>query len=282
MKTSLGLAAALAVLLLPPPAGPTADHASDPGPRRADSMPTSIPPAAGPVRTRDLATVMDTDRPELCLGAVAESWPPQCSGLPLRGWDWGAQQGIFEKSGDVRWGGFAVTGRFDGSTFTVTGAIPAALYDTVAPGAVAGARPGESHRRRARERRARAAGPARHPDHRAGVRSARRLGGARRRQPAGLGRLGVRRRQRPDRLGAGPDGGLSRPVMGRTAAGQPSPVSSVQADRVDAVAVAGRACRSRRGRRGRGASRSWRSAPRPASCPWVVSSMYSIVSLIGW
>ena len=92
-------------------------------------MPTSIPPAEGPVRTRDLVTVMDTGRPELCLGPVAESYPPQCGGPPLVGWSWQAQHGAFDREGDVRWGQFAVTGTFDGTTFTVTDVIPAALYD---------------------------------------------------------------------------------------------------------------------------------------------------------
>ena len=42
-----------------------------------------------------------------------------------------------------------MTGRWDGSTFTVTGAIPAALYDAMAPeeptGPEAGARPTTRH-----------------------------------------------------------------------------------------------------------------------------------------
>jgi hypothetical protein len=32
----------------------------------------------------------------------------------------------------VRWGSYALTGTYDGTTFTVTDAIPAALYDTMA------------------------------------------------------------------------------------------------------------------------------------------------------
>ena len=63
---------------------------------------------------------MDTGRPELCLGAVAESYPPQCSGLPIVGWDWAKVAGQFEKSGDTRWGSFVLTGTFDGTTFTMT------------------------------------------------------------------------------------------------------------------------------------------------------------------
>ncbi len=73
---------------------------------------------------------MDTgDGPQLCLGAIAESYPPQCGGPVVRGWDWEAQKPNFEKQGDIRWGTFAVTGTWDGTTFTVTDAIPGALYD---------------------------------------------------------------------------------------------------------------------------------------------------------
>ena len=85
----------------------------------------------GEVRTSGLVTVIDDgDGPELCLGAVAESYPPQCGGPALADFDWG-DVGSEEASG-VRWGSYALTGTFDGSTFTVTDAIPAALYDTMA------------------------------------------------------------------------------------------------------------------------------------------------------
>jgi hypothetical protein len=85
----------------------------------------------GEVRTSGLVTVIDDGGgPELCLGAVAESYPPQCGGPALADFDWG-DVGSEEASG-VRWGSYALTGTFDGSTFTVTDAIPAALYDTMA------------------------------------------------------------------------------------------------------------------------------------------------------
>ncbi|GAB3772119.1 hypothetical protein FB382_002975 [Nocardioides ginsengisegetis] len=105
------------------------DPGSDPS-----GPPTAIPAADGPVRTRNLVTVMDTGTgsPVVCLGAVAESWPPQCSGPALVDWDWSQHQ-AFERSGDVRWGSFALTGTFDGSSMTVTQAIAAALYDPMAP-----------------------------------------------------------------------------------------------------------------------------------------------------
>ena len=73
--------------------------------------------------------------PELCLGAVMESYPPQCHGVPLAGWDWEttAPHEQADLDGQVtRWGTYAVTGGFDGSTLTVTDAVPLALYDTVA------------------------------------------------------------------------------------------------------------------------------------------------------
>ncbi|MFC7727296.1 hypothetical protein ACFQW6_19455 [Nocardioides sp. GCM10028917] len=85
----------------------------------------------GEVRTSGLVMVIDDgDGPEMCLGAVAESYPPQCGGPALADFDWG-DVGSEEASG-VRWGSYALTGTFDGSTFTVTDAIPAALYDTMA------------------------------------------------------------------------------------------------------------------------------------------------------
>jgi hypothetical protein len=102
----------------------------------AGPMPAEVPAADGPVRTRDLAIVMDRGDgpPELCLGPVAESYPPQCGGPPIEGWDWSVEQRHHEQQGRVRWGSFSVTGTWDGETFTVTDAVPAALYSPVAPG----------------------------------------------------------------------------------------------------------------------------------------------------
>ncbi|MBO9520793.1 MAG: hypothetical protein J7518_04570 [Nocardioidaceae bacterium] len=62
---------------------------------------------------------------ELCLGGVATSLPPQCGGPRLRGFAWEDHRGHFEEASGVRWGEFAVTGRFDGTTFTATKVGPA-------------------------------------------------------------------------------------------------------------------------------------------------------------
>jgi hypothetical protein len=104
----------------PASGGPVPDDATTPS-----SHPSldPVPGADGRMRTRTLATVLDTGVPELCLGPVAESYPPQCSGIPLIGWDWSRQPASsVETSGSVRWGQYVVTGTFDGLAMTVTGA----------------------------------------------------------------------------------------------------------------------------------------------------------------
>ncbi|WEK60030.1 MAG: hypothetical protein P0Y60_11850 [Candidatus Microbacterium colombiense] len=68
---------------------------------------------------------------QLCLGAVAESYPPQCSGIPLDDWTWDGVDGS-ETSGDVTWGTYAVYGTFDGDRYTNTDPpIMLALYDPI-------------------------------------------------------------------------------------------------------------------------------------------------------
>ena len=142
------LLAVAAVLLASACGGTGTDRAVDPGASDGPSngMPTSVPAAPGRVTTRGLATIMDTgDGPELCLGPVAESSPPQCSGPPVAGWDWAAHQQMYEQQGPTRWGSFAVTGRWDGATFTAAGAIPSALYDAAGPTEPAYPTPAQRH-----------------------------------------------------------------------------------------------------------------------------------------
>lgn len=109
-------------------AAPTGGAALD-----APSLSYALPaPPTGEVI--GVGTVMDdAGNVEFCLGPVAESYPPQCSGIALTGWDWdGVVHG--ERSDDKRWGAYAVTGTFDGEALTVTQPpIPLALYDPMAP-----------------------------------------------------------------------------------------------------------------------------------------------------
>jgi hypothetical protein len=90
-------------------------------------------------------TVMDVAGVvELCLGAIAESYPPQCSGIPIENWTWDDVEGS-ETSGDVRWGAYAVRGTYDGETFGVTQPpIMLALYDPMMTPDPTGGVPGDT------------------------------------------------------------------------------------------------------------------------------------------
>lgn len=91
-----------------------------------------VPPAAdGEVMGQGTVLQVGKARPRFCLGAVQESYPPQCSGPEISGWDWGAAEQEVTESG-VTWGTYAATGTWDGTIFTLTTApIPLSLYDSM-------------------------------------------------------------------------------------------------------------------------------------------------------
>jgi len=98
-----------------PPAGTGPDAQA-----RLAYLPT--PSATEPVLA--IGTVLERDEGAvICVGAVAESAPPQCEGLGLvEGWNWAASDP--EEAGGVRWeDGFAVPGTYDATaqTFAQTG-----------------------------------------------------------------------------------------------------------------------------------------------------------------
>jgi len=131
MRIVLALAATLLVLA---GCGSNSDGdttATDPS--GSSGIPSAIPAAPGKVWTYNIATVMDTGSPELCLGPVAESYPPQCSGPPISGWDWADHKGTYDEQQGTRWGSYAVGGTWDGTTFTYSDAVGAAVYDPAAP-----------------------------------------------------------------------------------------------------------------------------------------------------
>jgi hypothetical protein len=87
------------------------------------------PASSGELIGQGTVLAKDGTPPMLCLGAVMESFPPQCSGPEMVGWDWDAAD-HYESSGGVTWGTYAVHGTWDGAAFTVTRPpIPLALYD---------------------------------------------------------------------------------------------------------------------------------------------------------
>ena len=123
---------AVAPLLLLAACGGGADAVArdpaSPAPSDPDAPPALALPAD--VRTANLAMVMDAGRgrPQVCLGPIAESYPPQCGGPVLLGWRW-KQHPEHDRQGRIRWGSFMITGSWDGARLRSVDAVPAALYD---------------------------------------------------------------------------------------------------------------------------------------------------------
>jgi hypothetical protein len=86
----------------------------------ATPPPSTTPSPLGTQYQGD-AMVLQTKpaRPELCVGLVAQSLPPGCSGPPIDGWDWTHLTGE-HRSGRTIWGRYHVVGTYDGTTFTLT------------------------------------------------------------------------------------------------------------------------------------------------------------------
>ena len=87
-----------------------------------DDAPPPTVPAPDPERLYEADGIVLEDAshgPELCLGGVALSLPPQCGGVPLANWDWGAVSGAQSGSGTT-WGEYHVVGTYDGGVLTVT------------------------------------------------------------------------------------------------------------------------------------------------------------------
>lgn len=81
--------------------------------------PTSGEPAGPLLKTPHAVTVLEAaDGAQMCVGPMAMSYPPQCGGPALLDWDWAEWSGLYEESGGVRWGLFALTGRYDADAFT--------------------------------------------------------------------------------------------------------------------------------------------------------------------
>lgn len=101
-----------------------------PGSSTDDVVPLPSDTIAAPGQVIGQGTVLqkDDEAPQLCLGAIAESYPPQCSGPEVVGWDWATVDGEESASG-VTWGAYAVTGTWDGTEFTAESAVMLALYD---------------------------------------------------------------------------------------------------------------------------------------------------------
>lgn len=85
----------------------------------ADPSPATLIPAAYDGRFRTHATVLESPEhgPQLC-HSVEESYPPQCGGPDIVGWDWSAVEA--ESANGTTWGAYTIVGTWDGQTFTLT------------------------------------------------------------------------------------------------------------------------------------------------------------------
>ena len=103
-------------------AGVAAVAMRDDGGRRVVAGPSTTDPAAAPgeVEYGGNITVLESREhgPQLC-GAVAESYPPQCGGPDVVGWDWTAVDGE-ESANGTTWGTFYVVGTWAGGRLTLT------------------------------------------------------------------------------------------------------------------------------------------------------------------
>jgi hypothetical protein len=118
--------AVFALILVGCAGSPINIQPAGPGDRVADGNGIA---AAGEVSGQGTVLQIEGQTPQLCLGAVAESYPPQCGGPEILEWDWDAAD-LEETASGVTWGTYAVVGTWDGTRFTLTQpAIPLALYD---------------------------------------------------------------------------------------------------------------------------------------------------------
>jgi hypothetical protein len=129
MRTSRALLLLVApVLLLAACAAPIEPGGDSPG---SPGGPGGLAPIAAPGEVIGQGTVLqkDGEAAQFCLAGVMESYPPQCGGPVVVGWEW-PDDGMWESASGVTWGTYALQGTWDGVEFTLTQPpIPLALYD---------------------------------------------------------------------------------------------------------------------------------------------------------
>lgn len=110
---------------------PFAAPSGAPAVEPADTPATGAPAATGELIGQGTVLQSGAAPPQFCLSAVLESYPPQCSGPEIANWNW-EQADQWETASGVTWGAYALTGTWNGSVFTRTGApIPLSLYDAM-------------------------------------------------------------------------------------------------------------------------------------------------------
>lgn len=108
--------------------GPRPSQPPTTDPAGGGSAPSTIP-AAGPAAADQPArvqlytattTVLESPDhgPQLCLAGIAESYPPQCDGPDVIGWDW-EDVPSKESANGTTWGTYQVVGTWDGRSLTL-------------------------------------------------------------------------------------------------------------------------------------------------------------------
>jgi hypothetical protein len=90
--------------------------------KNASTTTSALPAQRDPNQKYKAATTVlesASHGPQLCLGGVLTSLPPQCGGPDIKGWDWDAVADKESRIGTT-WAEVTVVGNFDGSTFTLT------------------------------------------------------------------------------------------------------------------------------------------------------------------
>lgn len=91
---------------------------SDPGGGAVDGSDPADRTVTGRYQGNGMVLQPGDDAAELCLGAIAASYPPQCGGIPITNWDWDAVEKE-ERASGTTWGSYHVVGTYDGASFTV-------------------------------------------------------------------------------------------------------------------------------------------------------------------
>ncbi|HVF04224.1 MAG TPA: hypothetical protein VNA20_05235 [Frankiaceae bacterium] len=111
----------------PPPDAPAAATPSATPSRAVATATAPLPPPARPAgrdphqRYRVTVDVLESPEhgPELCVGGVQTSLPPQCGGIPVTPFSWRDVPGRESRNGTT-WGTATFVGTFDGRTFRLT------------------------------------------------------------------------------------------------------------------------------------------------------------------
>jgi hypothetical protein len=115
------LPAAVSVLLVAAACGGDDDATVASAGDGAASRPPAGAAGTGEARYTATTTVLESPDhgPQLCLGGVMDSYPPQCGGPDVVGWDWDAVEDE-ESANGTTWGTYTVVGTWDGESLTLT------------------------------------------------------------------------------------------------------------------------------------------------------------------